>query len=122
MSDVVSFRSRRAMKLAAKRLHHAKALMPAENTDAFYAEISNALWQYVSDKLSIDRAELSIDNVTQNLQTKNISEDLTAKIKECLEASEFSRFAPGVGSPEEKKKMYDMASDIIVAAERELVR
>ncbi len=122
MSDVVSFRSRRAMKLAAKRLQHAKTLLPTENTDAFYAEISNALWQYVSDKLSIDRAELSIDNVTQNLQTKNVSEELTAKIKECLEASEFSRFAPGVGTPEEKKKMYNMASDIIVAAERELVR
>jgi hypothetical protein len=121
MSDVVSFRSRRAVKIAAKKLRDAKLLLPSDKTDAFYAEVSNALWQYLSDKLTIDRAELSIDNVTQELREKNVSEDLTAKIKECLEACEFSRFAPGGGAQQEKQKMYDMASSVIIAAEREIV-
>jgi hypothetical protein len=120
MSDVVSFRSRRAVKIAAKKLRDAKSLLPSDKTDAFYAEVSNALWQYLSDKLTIDRAELSIDNVTQELREKNVSEDLTAKINECLEACEFSRFAPGGGTQQEKQKMYDMAGSIIVAAEREI--
>jgi len=122
MSDVVSFRSRKALKIAAKKLANANMLLHANKPEEFYAEVSTAMWQYVSDKLAIDRAELSIDNVTQKLHEKKVSDDLTQKIKELLESCEFARFAPGSSSTEEKKKMYEMASSIIVAAERELVR
>ncbi|MBI2430100.1 MAG: protein BatD [Ignavibacteriales bacterium] len=122
MSDVVSFRSRKAMKIASKRLQIAKALLSSNKTEEFYAEVSSALWQYVSDKLALDRSELSIDNVTQKLQEKKVSDELTGRIKECLEACEFARFAPGSSSKEGKNKMYEMASSIIIAAERELVR
>lgn len=122
MADVVSFRSRKAMKIASKRLQNAKTLLPTNKSEAFYAEVSSALWQYVSDKLALDRAELSIDNVRQKLQEKKVSEELTARINVCLEECEFARFAPGSATKEGKNKMYDMASSIIVAAERELVR
>ncbi len=122
MSDVVSFRSRKAMKIAAKKLANANMLLGANRHEAFYAEVSTAMWQYVSDKLAINRAELSIDNVTQRLSEKKVSAELTQKIKELLESCEFSRFAPGSSSMEEKKKMYELASGIIIAAERELVR
>ena len=122
MSDVVSFRSRKALKIAAKKLAIAKMLLNANKPEEFYAEVSTAMWQYVSDKLAIDRAELSVDNVTQKLQEKKVSDVLTQKIKELLESCEFARFAPGSSSQEEKNKMYEMASSIIVAAERELVR
>jgi hypothetical protein len=122
MSDVVSFRSRKALKIAAKKLANAKTLLTANSPEAFYAEVSTAMWQYVSDKLAIDRSVLSIDNVTQTLQQKDVSAELTQKIKELLEACEFARFAPGSSSQEQKNKMYETASSIIVAAERELVR
>ncbi len=122
MADVVSFRSRKAIKIASKRLHNAESLLATSKGEEFYAEVSSALWQYLSDKLALDRAELSIDNVTMKLQEKKISEELTERIKECLEACEFARFAPGSSSKEGKSKMYEMASSIIVASERELVR
>lgn len=122
MSDVVSFRSRRAMKIASKRLQQAKMLLTKNKTDEYYSEVATALWQYISDKLAIDRAELSIENVTQRLQEKNVSESLTATIKEGLESCEFARFAPGSSSQEEKNRMYDVASNIIIAAEKELTQ
>lgn len=122
MSDVVSFRSRKAMKIAAKRLQSAKLLLTQNNAEAFYLEISRALWQYVSDKLSIDRAELSIDNVTVTLQSKKVSEELTVKIREILESCEFARFAPASSTQDEKNKIFEAAGNIIVEAERELVR
>jgi len=122
MADVVSFRSRKAIKVAGKRLQNAKLLLSTKKTEAFYAEISSALWQYVSDKLAIDRAELSIDNVTQKLDEKNVSEELTKRIKECLEECEFARFANSNNSQESKNRMYSDASKIIVAVEGELVR
>ncbi len=120
-ADVVKFRSRRALKLAAKRLKDANALLASNNAEAFYTEISRALWQYVSDKLSIDRAELSVDIVTQKLLEKNIPEEFITRLKLCLETCEFARFAPASSSSEEKKKMYETASSIIIAAEKELL-
>lgn len=122
MSDVVSFRSRKAVKIAAKKLANAKQLLTAGKPEAFYAEVSTAMWQYVSDKLGMDRAELSINTVTQRLQEKQVTPELTARIKELLEACEFARFAPGSSSQEEKNRMYEHASAIIIAAERELMR
>ncbi len=119
-ADIVSFRARKAMKVATKRLQQAKILLSANNAEDFYAETSRALWQYVADKLSIDRAELSIDTVTQQLSEKNISAELVGQIKECLETCEFARFAPASTSEEEKKKMYELASAVIIAAEKEL--
>jgi BatD DUF11 like domain len=120
LSDVASFRSRKAMKTASKKLKEAKVLLSSENSEAFYAEISRALWAYVSDKLSIDRAELSIENVMKQLEGKPISQDVVARLKECLEACEFSRFAPASSRQEEKSKIYEMASNVIISTEKEL--
>ncbi len=120
LSDVASFRSRKAMKIASKRLKDAKVLLGLDNAEAFYAEISRALWAYVSDKLAIDRAELSIDNVMKQLEGKPISQDVVARLKECLEACEFARFAPASSRQEEKSKIYEMASGVIISTEKEL--
>jgi len=120
LSDVASFRSRKAMKTASKKLKEAKVLLSLENSEAFYAEISRALWAYVSDKLSIDRAELSIENVMKQLEGKPISVDVVARLKECLEACEFARFAPASSRQEEKSKIYEMASNVIISTEKEL--
>jgi hypothetical protein len=120
LSDVASFRSRKAMKTASKRLKEAKVLMSSESAEAFYAEISRALWAYVSDKLSIDRAELSIENVMKQLEGKPISQDVVARLKECLEACEFARYAPASSRQDEKSKIYEMASNVIISTEKEL--
>jgi hypothetical protein len=120
-ADVVHYRSRRALKLAAKRLKEAHALRSSNNTEAFYAEISRALWQYVSDKLSIDRAGLSIDTVTQKMLEKNISDEFISRLKLCLETCEYARFAPASSSSEEKQKMEETARSIIIAAEKEIL-
>jgi hypothetical protein len=120
LSDIASFRSRKAMKIATKRLKEAKSLLTSKNAEAFYDETSRALWAYVSDKLAIERSELSIDGVMQQLAAKSISPELIARLKECLEACEFARFAPSSAAQEEKSKMYSMASDVIIATEREL--
>jgi hypothetical protein len=120
LSDVATFRSRKAMKVATKRLKEAKSLLTSINSEAFYAEISRALWAYVSDKLAIDRAELSVESVMQQLESKSISTELIGRLKECLEACEFARFAPSSAAQEEKSKIYAMASEVIVATEREL--
>ncbi|HLP18299.1 MAG TPA: BatD family protein [Bacteroidota bacterium] len=119
-ADVITFRSRRAMKIAAKRLKAAHVLLSGSDPDAFYTEISRALWTYVADKLGIDRSELSIDNVTDTLEGRKLNPELIGRIKECLESCEFARFAPASALQVEKQKMYDSAGSIIVEMEHQL--
>ncbi len=120
LSDATSFRSRKAMKIATKRLKEARSLLSSQNAEAFYAETSRALWAYVSDKLAIDRATLSIDSVMKQLEGTKVSQDVASQLKECLEACEYARFAPSGATQEEKSKIYDMASNVIVSTEKEL--
>jgi hypothetical protein len=120
LSDVTLFRSRKAMKTATKRLKEARSLLSSQNAEAFYAETSRALWAYVSDKLTIDRAELSIDNVMKQLEGTRVSQEVVSRLKECLEACEFARFAPSSATQEEKSKIYEMASNVIVSTEKGL--
>ncbi len=120
LSNVATFRSRKAMKTASKKLKEAKNLMSSDNSEAFYAEVSRALWAYVSDKLAIDRAELSIESVMKELEGRPISAEVVARLKECLEACEFARYAPASARQEEKSKIYEMASNVIVLTEKEL--
>jgi len=122
LSNVASFRSRKALKTASKKLKQAKVLLSSDNSEAFYAEISRALWEYVSDKLAIDRAELSIENVMKQLEGKPISQEVVARLRECLEACEYARYAPASAKQEEKSKIYEMASGVIVSTEKELSR
>lgn len=122
LSELASFRSRKAIKVAQKRLKDAKALLTSNNAEQFYAETSKALWVYVSDKLSIDRAELSIENVVRQLESVSMPAGLIAQLRECLEACEFARFAPASATQEEKEKIFAMAGDVIVATEKGLNR
>jgi len=119
-ADVMSFRSRRAMKTATKRLKQAKSLLAGSDADAFYAEIARALWAYLADKLALDTASLSIDAIAEALDRRSVSVGLAQRIREALDMCEFARFAPASSSPEEKAKMYSAANDVIVAAEKEL--
>ena len=120
LSDATSFRSRKAMKIATKRLKDARSLLTSQNAEAFYAEISRALWAYVSDKLAIDRSALSIDSVMKQLEGTKVSQKVASQLKECLEACEYARFAPSSADQEEKSKIYGMASNVIVSTEKEL--
>ena len=56
----------------------------------------------------------------KQLEGKPISQDVVARLRECLEACEFARYAPASAKQEEKSKIYEMASDVIVSTEKEL--
>ena len=51
--NMALMRTKHANKLAKKRLKQAKAYMAANDSGKFYAELLNAIWGYLSDKLGI---------------------------------------------------------------------
>ena len=117
--DNAANRNRKADKVARGRLKKASQYLQVKDQDNFYVEMSQALWGYIADKLSIERSKLSMDTVNETMQGKNVPEDLTQQFVDTLNSCEFARFAPG--SAEEKMDdLYRRGIEVITKAEKVL--
>lgn len=112
-ADVIGLREKRALKEAKRNLRKAEKFMLENNKDAFYVEISQALWGFLSKKFNIPVAELSIDNVHQTLLGKNIQTEHIEQFLKALENCEFARFAPNGNSAQSMQEVYDEALAVI---------
>ncbi len=99
-ADTLLLKRRKANKIARKRLLIAKKYLKESKKEAFYEEISRALWGYVSDKFNIQLADLSKDKVKDILVNKKVKEPLIDAVINTLDKCEFARFAPGSDSME----------------------
>lgn len=94
-SNIAKVRTKKANKIAVKRMKEAGNLLKANKKDAFYDEVLKALWGYVSDKLNIPVSQLSKDNVEEALIAKNVDNELIKTFIKALNDCEFAKFAPG---------------------------
>ncbi|MCI0445784.1 BatD family protein, partial [bacterium] len=94
MLDVVSLRSRKARKIAKQRLSNAKKLLEEKKKEEFYAEVSRALWGYLTDRLKIPPSDLNRETISSTLKQRAVSSDTISAIISTMEQCEFARFAP----------------------------
>lgn len=94
-ANVAKVRTKKANKIAVKRMKTADNLLNSNQKDAFYDEVLKALWGYVSDKLNIPLSRLSKDNVEEALTNKGVDNELITSFINALNSCEFARFAPG---------------------------
>lgn len=94
MQDVAFVRTRRASRVAQKRLKMASQLLEQKNNPQFFEEIHKAIWGYVSDKLNIPLAALSLDSASEKLSHKGIDAYKIATFRSIVETCEYARFAP----------------------------
>ncbi len=118
-ADVIGTKRRRALKLAKKRLSVAAKHLAKSDKKNFYDEVSRAIWGYLGDKLSIDMAELSKDNVEEKLLAKNAKAETIAKLKNLLSTCELALYSP-VGEGSEMKTNYDTAMNLMADLEDEV--
>ena len=111
-ANVAKVRTRKANKVAVKRLKLAGKLLADNKKDAFYDEVLKALWGYVSDKLSIPMSRLSKDNIEEELRNYGVDDTLIAEFLKVLDNCEFARFAPADAN-QGMDKIYAEALDII---------
>lgn len=116
-ADLAAFNSRRANKLAGRRLRKAYANMKKGNVEAFYDELLIALWGYLGDKLKMPTSELMRDNIKAVLDKNGIPEEQTTKLLESLDNCEYVKYSPDSGKAS-MKKSYDEAIDVINSLER----
>jgi hypothetical protein len=113
-------RYQRAQKVARARFKSAKNLMETNNQTGFFAEISQALFGYLEDKLHIPKAEISLEKVVGELEKKNISNELIVNLKDCTEKCEYARFAPANDGAAAMNDMYNDLTKVIIELEKSL--
>ena len=102
-ADVVGRKTARAGRVAKKRLRRAKVYMDHNEKEKFYAEILNALWGYISDRLVIPIADLTRNNVSEKLSLRGMTQENIDHIIDILDECEMTRYTPdaSVHTPEQ---------------------
>lgn len=120
-ANIAALRTKKANKVAVKRLKVAKKFLKENKKSEFYDEILKTLWGYMSDKLSIPVSQLSKDNIAVELEKKGVEAQLIAEMNNVLNECEFARYAPG-DAGEAMDKVYKMSIEAISKMENSIKR
>lgn len=96
--NVVLVKGRRANKVAVQRFRAAAKYMKADDRHAFYEEMLKALWGYMSDKFNIPLANLTKENVREELQKRGISADEAARFTAIISQCDEAQYSPSTSA------------------------
>ena len=94
LQNVTLVRNRKASKVALQRLRAAHDHMAAREEKQFYEEMLRALWGYMSDKLNIPVANLTKDNIREELLRRDISAELANHYIGIISDCEYAQYSP----------------------------
>lgn len=111
-ANAAKMRTKKANKVAVKRMKLAGKLLGQNKKEDFYDEVLKALWGYISDKLNIPLSKLSKDNIEEELHNYGVEDELINEFLNALNSCEFARFAPG-NDNQAMDKVYSSSLDVI---------
>ena len=115
-ADVVGRKTARAGRVAKKRLRLAKGFMDKDQKQQFFAEILNALWGYISDRLVIPVSDLTRANISEKLSARGLAATDIETIINILDECEMARYTPDA-SLRSMQEIYDETSASMDALE-----
>lgn len=115
--DVTGNRIRMNNKLAKKYLSQAKKQL--NNKEAFYIALEKAMHNFLKAKLHIETSEMSKDNISELLLSRNANPESVQSFIDLTENCEIARYAPA--SSASIQQDFDKAVLIISALEKQIV-
>ncbi len=112
LENISLVKTRRANKMARKRLVEAQKHLQLSNSERFHEELLKALWGYIADKLSIPVANLSSDSARATLLQHNVDEPDIEEFMRIIADCEFARYAPK-GEHSQMRELYNSAITLI---------
>lgn len=101
LGDVRTIRRKKAHSVAKKRLAAAKKAMGKGDSTTFYAEIFNAVYGFLSDKLGTEKAALTKPVIRAKLIENEVPDHMAQEVIYLIETCEMARFAPVTGQSDE---------------------
>ena len=83
--------------MALRRLREAGDFLKKDLYTAFYESLHRSLLGFVSDKLSMDMASQTKENIEHALTERGVKADVASRFTALLDACEFARYAPNAG-------------------------
>lgn len=105
-ADLLAVKSRRASKLARKRLRKAAVCLSKGDSENFYDEMLAAMWGYVGDKLKLPMSELNRQNVSEKLEAKGVDGNAIKGLIDLIDECEFAKYAPSAAK-DNMSQVYD---------------
>lgn len=119
--DATQLKIKRARQEALRHLQVAEEHLKANESRAFYDEVSKALLGYVCDKLQIPRSALTKENVREKLHALKIDDQLVENFMRIIQACEVALFS-GQDTPTAMNETYQQAVENISRMEEKLGR
>ncbi|MDN3675185.1 BatD family protein [Flavobacterium branchiarum] len=116
-SDITGNRIRMNNKLAKRYLSQAKKQI--NNKEAFYIALEKAMHNFLKAKLHIETSEMSKDNITELLLSREANPESVQNFINLTENCEFARYAPA--SSASIQQDFDKAVLIISELEKQIV-
>ncbi len=118
--NVALMRGRRANKVAVQRFRAARSYMEAQDRYAFYEEMLRALWGYMSDKFNIPVANLTKENVREELAKRGVSAEETHRFTAIISQCDEAQYSPAASA--QMSDIYSEGVDLISRIESVIKR
>lgn len=115
--NISLLRYQKAVKNAKQHLKQATKSLEVNNLSEYYNNLSQALFGYLGDKLSIQNADFTLDRAIDKLNEKNVNPELIENIKRISEKCEFARFAPNAVGKDSRGEIFKSVASIIEEVE-----
>jgi len=115
-ADISLVKTKKANKVAQKRLKLAQKFLSEGKKSQFYEEVMKAVWTYLSDKLSIPVVSLNKENIEAEMTNRGIDKDLTDEFTNILNTCEYASYAPNTGQ-QEMGNLYEVTIEAISKVE-----
>ena len=94
MQNVTLIRGKRANRVALQRFRAAAKYMEQNDQHGFYEEMLRALWGYMSDKLNIPVANLTKENVREELRKRHIAPETIQQFIDIIISCDEAQYSP----------------------------
>ncbi|HOT96396.1 MAG TPA: BatD family protein [bacterium] len=116
--NVAYARSRRANRMAMKRLSRAEGLLQVEKQKEYFAEIARALLGFAADKLDLSEAGMVTSELESRLKQRNVPEATIQQYLQLLKVCDYQRFAPSDVTMTQMQGIYREAKEAIINLEK----
>lgn len=117
--DVAYARTRRAGRMARKRLARAKSLAQGDPRE-FHGEVAGALLGFLADKLNVAEASLVREDASRMAQRRGVSSGTLERLFACLDECDRQRFAPAGAAQEDPEAVLQRAASLMGDLAKEL--
>lgn len=115
-----NWKTKKANKIALKRLKTAQICINNNDFDGFFEEIEKSIWGYFADKFKVAIADLSKETIYIHFEKGNISKEIESKFVSLLDECEFARYAPASNKNAQMETILSKATTIIIEVEKAL--